>query len=205
MYSTPKLTGVLFLAAVAFLAAGCNSVPMQKCADKWDTTRRDFNAKVRPSQERIETVMVDPPADQAAQLRGWDASTFLYPNGAVLAYPTYSLNNEDRPKWLKDDHVYSLAASGILIYDILSMPVYMVMEPPTTAVTFHGARMPPSMTLAPVLPPEAPGKAEQPLPAPTPTAQPESQQPTPPAQPNTPVAPEPPAEKPVVPAPNVQQ
>ena len=60
MYSTPKLTGVLLItAAIAFLAGGCNSVPVQKAEDKWDNTRRAFNAKVRPSQERIESVMVE--------------------------------------------------------------------------------------------------------------------------------------------------
>jgi hypothetical protein len=186
------------------MLVGCNSVPMQKVADKWDTTRRDFNAKVRPSQERVESVMVDAPADEAAQLRGWDASTFLYPNGATLAYPTYSLNHEDRPKWLANDYYYSLAAPGILIYDIVTMPVYMIMEPPTTAVTYHGVRQPASMTLAPPLQTEQQAQKErrvieqmkeQPQPAqvPAPT---ELQQPTPPAQPNTPVAPPPPTDKP---------
>jgi hypothetical protein len=194
VYSTPKLTGVLFSVAIGALLVGCNSVPMQKVADKWDTTRRNFNARVRPSQERIESVMVDPPADQATQLRGWDASTFLYPNGATLAYPTYGLNYEDRPKWLANDYYYSLASPAILLYDIVAMPVYMIMEPPTTAVAYHGVRQPPSMTLAPPLQTQASAYHEQKViqqmkEQPQPEAQP-----TPPAQPNTPVAP-PPSDK----------
>lgn len=196
MYSTPKLTGVLFSVAMGALLVGCNSVPMQKVQDRWDNTRRAFNAKVRPSQERIESVMVDPPADQATQLRGWDASTFLYPNGATLAYPTYGLNYEDRPRWLSNDYVYSLASPAILLYDILAMPVYVIMEPPSTAVTYHGVRNPPTMTLAPPLQTEQQAQNEQRvIERMKDQPQPEDAQPTPPAQPNTPVAPPPPTDK----------
>ena len=62
----------------------------------------------------------------------------------TLVYPTYGLNYEDRPRWLSNDYVMSLVTPGILIYDVLAMPVYMVMEGPTTPVEYHGARQPAS-------------------------------------------------------------
>src|SRR5947209_7683619 len=107
---------------------------------------------MRPSAHRMEPVLLDPLPDQATQVRGWEKDTFIYPNGATVAYPTYGLNNEDRPGWLKDDHLYSLMAPGILLYDLFSMPVYMVVEPPWKSAAYPGMNIPPTMTLADPLP-----------------------------------------------------
>lgn len=134
------------------MLVGCHSQPMQQAQDRMDNFKRGWVSRLRPSQENVESVMVDPEPDKAAQLRGWDRSTFVYPSGVTLAYPTYGLNYEDRPKWLANDYLMSLVTPGILIYDVLAMPVYMAMEGPSTPVEYHGARQPASMTLEPPLP-----------------------------------------------------
>jgi hypothetical protein len=38
--------------------------------------------------------------------------------------------------------------------DVGAMPFWLVVEPPTTDVVYHGVRYPPSMTAAPPLPKE---------------------------------------------------
>ena len=144
-------TATLVIGGLALLV-GCHSEPMQRAQDRMDNFKRDWVSRLRPSQENVESVMVDPMPDKATELRGWDKSTFVYPSGVTLAYPTYGLNYEDRPRWLSNDYVMSLVTPGILIYDVLAMPVYMAMEGPTTPVEYHGARQPASMTLEPPLP-----------------------------------------------------
>src|SRR4051812_27530592 len=98
---------------MALVVGGCNSQPMQQVQNRMDNVRNGWVARLRPSQNNIDSVMVDPPADEATQVRGWEQKTFVYPNGAVLAYPTYGMNYEDRPEWLANDYVFSLVAPAI--------------------------------------------------------------------------------------------
>ena len=112
------------------------------------------NKLVRPSQSRIDPVLADPLPDEATEVRNWNSSIYRYPNGAVVAYPTYNPNYEDRPRWLSNDAVYSAISPAILVADAVFMPFWVIVEPPTTEVTYHGPRYAPSMTVAPPLPRE---------------------------------------------------
>ena len=109
------------------------------------------NHIVRPSQERIDSVMRDPLPDEANGVRNWDTSVYHYPNGAVVAYPTYALNYEDRPAWLSNDYLYSALSPAMLVADAVLLPFGMLIEPPSTEVTYRGPRYAPSMTVAPPL------------------------------------------------------
>jgi hypothetical protein len=166
-------------------AIGCNSAQMNEMQETWRSNwkanqdrfehanaqwnatyeqkfHEDFNRRLRPSQYRLDPVLPDPPADEATMARGWDTDVYRYPNGSVLAYPTYTLvNYEDAPGWLQDDYVYAVTQPGIVIADIILMPLWLFVEPPWIDLQNHGARYAPSMTVAPPLPP--PGA---PVPAP---------------------------------------
>ena len=107
---------------------------------------------VRPSQHKTDAVLADAAPDQAAALRGWSQSTFTYPSGAVVAYPTWGVNYEDRPAWLQNDRAYAVISPGILIADVIAMPFWMIVEPGVTEVTYRGVRYPASTTVAPPLP-----------------------------------------------------
>jgi hypothetical protein len=166
----------LAAAAACLLAglalAGCSSAPVQQTQQQWDAAAVRFeqsNARwneqyerefhdpmsrhLRPSQYRLDPVLPDPPADEATMARDWERSGYVYPSGAVPAYPTYNLNYEDRPDWLANDYYYTLAQPGIVLVDVALLPVWLFAEPPWVDINYHGARYEPSMTVAPPLPP----------------------------------------------------
>ena len=104
----------------------------------------------RPSEYDKELVQADPAPDAATTLRGWDAAKFTYPTGAVIAYPTYNVNYEDRWDVYKDnDRLYAAVGPLVLVLDAVMMPFMMIAEPPTTRVAYHGVNYPPSTTVAP--------------------------------------------------------
>ena len=111
-----------------------------------------FAEKVRPAHARFDPVLPDPAPDAAATVRGWNRNTLNYPACGMIAGPTYNLNYEDRPRWLRNDELYAILQPGILVVDILLMPVYMAIEPPLAKATYRGIHYPPSMTVAPPSP-----------------------------------------------------
>ena len=137
-----------------FLAGGCARMNQmhQNAANFQDRVHERFAAEVRPSHARFDAILPDPPMDAATTVRGWDRSTLNYPNGGVIAGPTYNLNYEDRPRWLQNDELYAMLQPGILAVDILLMPFYMVVEPPLAKARYRGLHYPPSMTVAPPAP-----------------------------------------------------
>jgi hypothetical protein len=167
-------------------AVGCNSAQMHEMQETWRSNwkanqdrfehanaewnatyeqkfHEDYNRRLRPSQYRLDPVLPDPPPDAATTARAWDTNVYRYPNGSVSAYPTYTLvNYEDAPQWLEDDYVYAATQPGIVIADIIMLPVLLFVEPPWIDLQNHGARYAPSMTVAPPLPPPgAPAPAPQ--------------------------------------------
>ena len=147
----------LSLAAV-LLFGGCQSTH-----DHWESAGRTYdswmakpramiNKDIRPSMSQTDPVMADPAPDAAALARGWEPISYDYPNGAVVAGPTYGLSYEDRPQWLQNDYIYALMQSPLLIGEACMMPFWMIIEPPFTRLEYHGARYVPSRTVAPPLP-----------------------------------------------------
>lgn len=158
---------------VLLFAAGCTSAKMQEARERWQAQQdrfeqanakwnavyeqrfhERFNRYVRPSQYRLDPVMADPAADEATTVRDWEASAYHYPNGATPAYPTYTLNYEDRPAWLGNDYCYAAGQPAVVMGDVALMPLWLFVEPPWIDITYHGAQYGPSMTVAPPLPAE---------------------------------------------------
>jgi hypothetical protein len=154
MYSIRKSLGLLCASALGLsLVAGCSMGDGDRMAHGWSPGfEQRVNAVVRPSQGRREAVLPDPAADDATRLRDWETDKYIYPSGAVVSGPTYGLNYEDRPRWLRNDYAYAAAQPGILLLDVIALPFWLVAEPPTTLVVNHGVQYPPSMTVAPPLP-----------------------------------------------------
>ena len=152
------LGGVALLGLSAFTGCSSQKYPAMN-PDNWVMKHgwtpgfeRRVNNAVRPSQSRLDPFLADPLPDEAASLRNWDGSVYHYPNGAVVAYPTYNPNYEDRPAWLSNDNLYSTLSPAILVADAVFLPFWILVEPPSTEVTYHGPRYAPSMTVAPPLP-----------------------------------------------------
>lgn len=153
MYLTPKFPR-LFSASILGLAllGGCSS---ERVSQGWSPGfERHVNAIVRPSQARFDPVLPDSAPDEAASVRTWETDKYLYPNGGVVAHPTYAPNYEDRPAWLQNDCLYAALSPVMLMADVGALPFWLVVEPPTTNVEYRGVRYPPSMTVAPPLPKE---------------------------------------------------
>ena len=151
MSSIPKIFPWLTPILGLLLSSGCARVA-ERFGNFQDHMHDRFSALARPSQTRLDPVLPDPAPDEAAAVRGWEPQTYNYPNGGMIAGPTYNLNYEDRPRWLANDEAYAGAQAGILAVNILLMPFYMVVEPPLYPVTYHGSRYGPSMTIAPPMP-----------------------------------------------------
>ena len=104
----------------------------------------------RPAKYQKDLVQGDPAPDAATVARGWEASRYAYPTGAIIAYPTYNVNYEDRWDIYRDnDRLYAFVGPAVLLLDIAAMPFWMIAEPPLTRVTYHGVHYPPSTTIAP--------------------------------------------------------
>jgi hypothetical protein len=148
------LTHKLSCAAIGLLfLTGCSSAPRQTATADYHDFRQTIINCQRPSQHRFDAIQADPPADEAASVRVWEAQTDLYPSGATLAYPTYHLNDEERRGWAANDYWYSVAAPGLVVFETFAMPFNMIIDPPTNAVVYHGVHLPPSMTVAPPMAP----------------------------------------------------
>ena len=158
MYSTPKLHR-FFGASILGLAfiGGCTSMPDSFAPEAMrhgytPGFEQHVNRIARPSQGRLDPVLPDPAPDEASTLRGWAVQAYKYPSGAVVAFPTYAANFEDRPVWMQYDATYAAMSPGIMLADVGAMPFWMIVEPPATEVNYHGVQYAPSMTVAPPLP-----------------------------------------------------
>jgi hypothetical protein len=102
----------------------------------------------------FERVLPDPASDEATALRGWEPQKYIYPSGAVFSGPTYSAKYENRAGWLQNDYAYMVAQPAILVGDVATLPLWMMIEGPTSQFTYYGVHYPASMTVAPPLPRE---------------------------------------------------
>jgi hypothetical protein len=153
--SIPK-TAVLLAAQLLLLSAvGCNSSFHEQWYNGFARFHeQNIEPKFRASQHRFDPVMPDPQPDEAATARDWERSTYRYPNGTVVAYPTYNPNYEEQWPWAQNDYMASLTQPAVLVADALFIIPVMFVEPPWWDIKYHGAQYPPSMTVAPPLPAE---------------------------------------------------
>jgi hypothetical protein len=158
MYLTPKHYRVWSVALLAVgVLGGCSTSRQDNYLMKHGWTPRfeeRVDRMVRPSQHRFDPVMADPLPDEATALRSWETQSYVYPTGQVVAFPTYNPNYEDRYSWLRKDYLYATIQPFILLADAALLPFWEGVEPPLTNVSYHGSRLPPSMTVAPPLPRE---------------------------------------------------
>ena len=108
----------------------------------------------QPVQQRTTEPMNDTPLaiDEAMQKRDFPKTEAMYPNGAVLAGPTWQ-TFESKP-----DMPYranTLADSGIAVGNIFLTPYQMFRQPPGSKQTFPGAVIEPSYTAMPQVPESA--------------------------------------------------
>ena len=147
--SSIRNRSLLFAIAIAglLIAGGCSSI--HEARMEW---REGYAHRMRKSQYQLEPVMADPEPDEAATARAWDRTNYLYPNGAVSAYPTYKINYEDRWDWVSNDYVYSLMEPAAVITQAIMILPRMIVERPWEDVVYNGVHYPPTMTAAPPLP-----------------------------------------------------